>query len=161
MFSGVNTNLGVEGHQGVNPPTSPPDKSSTVPRFELRGFDDCTDTFIFQAPIFKLNFGLRIGVKNNNSAVKCTSFFLNNIYGLHTANKCHEMISTIEPRAFAVACPKSWNSLPRDLRVPGITHHSQVFYTPPVVNCFKVESDAALCTSQLVYLVTSIVVVVE
>ena len=28
---------------------------------------------------------------------------------------------TIGPRAFAVACPKSWNSLPQDLRVPGIT----------------------------------------
>ena len=28
---------------------------------------------------------------------------------------------TIGPRAFVVACPKSWNSLPRDLRVPGIT----------------------------------------
>ena len=28
---------------------------------------------------------------------------------------------TIEPRAFAVASSKSWNSLPRDLRVPGIT----------------------------------------
>ena len=28
---------------------------------------------------------------------------------------------TIGPRAFAVACPKSWNSLPPDLRVPGIT----------------------------------------
>ena len=29
--------------------------------------------------------------------------------------------ATIGPRAFAVACPKSWNSLPQDLRVPGIT----------------------------------------
>ena len=28
---------------------------------------------------------------------------------------------TIGPRAFAVACSKSWNSLPQDLRVPGIT----------------------------------------
>ena len=28
---------------------------------------------------------------------------------------------TIGLRAFAVACPKSWNSLPQDLRVPGIT----------------------------------------
>ena len=28
---------------------------------------------------------------------------------------------TIGPRAFAVACPKSWNSLPQDLRVPSIT----------------------------------------
>ena len=28
---------------------------------------------------------------------------------------------TIGPRAFAVACSKSWNSLPQDIRVPGIT----------------------------------------
>ena len=28
---------------------------------------------------------------------------------------------TILPRAFAVASPKSWNSLPQDLGVPGIT----------------------------------------
>ena len=28
---------------------------------------------------------------------------------------------TIGPRAFAVACPRSWNSLPQDLRVPAIT----------------------------------------
>ena len=27
---------------------------------------------------------------------------------------------TIGSRAFAVACPKSWNSLPQDFRVPGI-----------------------------------------
>ena len=28
---------------------------------------------------------------------------------------------TIGPRAFAVACPKAWNSLPRHLRRPGIS----------------------------------------
>ena len=34
---------------------------------------------------------------------------------------CRTVSITIGARAFAVACPKSWNSFPQDLRVPGIT----------------------------------------
>ena len=42
---------------------------------------------------------------------------------------------TIGPRAFIVACPRAWNSLPRHLRRPGIS--LPVFKKEPKTELFR------------------------